>query len=100
MNRNDLLRHPNISEAFEVIGEWIVLIGLQKVKIRVMKNINGGYNYETSHFYNGPGQMGAYPLPPVNCSTVEDSLKRAVHQLTTYYDPTHIGNFWVANKDY
>jgi hypothetical protein len=100
-NYLDLLtNNKHVSEVYEVVGEWEVWIGFQKVKIKIKRDINGKFVHETSHYYHGSEQAGAYISSINGYETIELALQGAIKQLLMFYDPDDEKAKWVENDSY
>jgi hypothetical protein len=97
----DLLKtYTQVSEVTEVVGEWKLWIGEQKVKIKISRSENGSYIHLTSHFYRGSKQTGAYISSFNSGVSIEETLHSAMNQLLSFYDPNDANAIWEENDSY
>lgn len=83
----ELLADKNISEVKRLVNEYSMFVGNQRIGIKVYFDENGFYQMETSHFYQGKNNAGAYITTAVNFETEQEALK----ELRT--------NFWLSTMD-
>jgi hypothetical protein len=97
---NDL-RDDNISESYKLVGEWKVYVGRKRIGIKVWQNSNGKYDYDTSHFYQGPQQPGPHQSSRANLGTDQEALLAAESQILSYYDSNYNDDkYWKLNNEY
>ncbi|MGG3012282.1 hypothetical protein [Brevibacillus sp. HD1.4A] len=89
-----------IEEAYEVIKEWEVYVGWQKVKIKVKLGPREKFYYSTSHYYHGSQQAGPYMSSRNGFDTIESALSHAKQQILSFYDPNDEKAKWKINEDY
>ncbi|REK54725.1 MAG: hypothetical protein C6W55_10355 [Thermobacillus sp.] len=95
-----LQSYEEVIDVYEFVGEWEVWIGYQKVRIKVLKDKNGGYVSSTSHYYHGSQQAGPYISSINGGKTVEAAVREAMRQLLTFYRPDDENAKWVVNDSY
>jgi hypothetical protein len=95
-----LKAYTQVSEVTEVVGEWKLWIGQQKVKIKISRSENGSYIHVTSHFYHGSKQTGAYISSRNSGVSIEETLHSAMNQLLSFYDPNDTKAIWKENDNY
>lgn len=93
----ELLADKNIYEVKRLVNEYSMFVGNQRIGIKVYFDENGFYQMETSHFYQGKNNAGAYITTAVNFETEQEALKRAKNQLLAFYDGQGI---WHENEKY
>lgn len=96
----DVLKDNKISEVYEVVGEWEVYVGMQKVKIKVLKDENDKYYYRTSHYYHGSEQADPYISSVNRSDSLTEALLHAKSQITSFYNPDDPNARWIENEDY
>jgi hypothetical protein len=95
-----LKTYTQVSEVTEVVGEWKIWIGGQKIKIKISRSENGSYIHVTSHFYHGSTQTEAYISSRNSGDSIEETLHSAMNQLLSFYDPTDTNAIWKENEGY
>ncbi|MBN2980134.1 hypothetical protein [Cohnella algarum] len=95
-----LEEYKQVIDVYEIVGEWEVWIGYQRVKIKVKKDKRGGYVSSTSHFYHGSTQAGPYISSRNDGSTIEEALRSAMSQLLSFYKTDDAKAEWVVNESY
>lgn len=97
---SQLTESKHIEEAYEVIKEWEIYVGWQKIKIKVKQGPQNLYYYATSHYYHGSKQAGPYISSINGFDTIESALSHAKSQILSFYDPDDEKAQWKVNEDY
>ena len=90
----------HIVEAYEVIKEFEVFVGFQKIKIKIKLGNDGKYYYATSHYYHGSRQAGPYTSSQNGFDTIENAIYHAKRQILQFYDPNDESAVWKINDNY
>lgn len=93
----ELLADKDVSEVKRLVNEYSMLVGNQRIGIKVYIDENGFYQMKTSHFYQGKNNAGAYITTAANFETEQEALNRAKNQLLAFFDGQGI---WHDNDDY
>ncbi len=96
----DIFSHFGIiSDVYEVIGEYIVNVENQLIKIRITRNIKGKYFFTTSHYNHRPDLASSYNSSINGYNTKEEAWYQALVQLTSWFKEGYIG-VWKENINY
>lgn len=84
----------------KVISEWRVRVGEQTIKIRIVLDNNGYYQFSTSHYYQGSKLAGPVISSFANLKSEEEALLIAERQIIGMYDPNDENATWIANSSF
>ena len=93
----ELLADQNISEIKRLVNKYSMLVGNQRIGIKIYIDENGFYQMKTSHFYQGKKNTGSYMTTAANFESEQEALNRAENQLLAFYDGQGI---WHENDNY
>lgn len=98
----DILKGPKVKHASKLINEYEVAVGIQVVRIKIWKSIDGYYFHRTSHFYHGPDQGAPYIEARNIYDSEEKALVGAVKQITSFYKEEHgfSESYWIDNIEF
>lgn len=104
MNKWDLFNkiNVNICDVLKTVSEWEFYVEDQKLKIKILIDVNDKYCYLLSHYLKTPEQADEY-RPSIHLfETEEEALSDALSSLFMFYDKNgnHDNYKWVKNANY
>ncbi|MFE6167026.1 hypothetical protein ACFVP8_04010 [Viridibacillus arvi] len=97
MSLIDYLDDEKIDFVEEIVSQWIIRIGDQKINIRITKDAHGYFQFVTSHYYHGSEQAGPYIASAANFTSEKEAIIYARRQVVSFYDPADKNAVWVEN---
>ena len=96
----DEIMKYNVTEAYKVLSEYEVILGLQKIRIKIKRCYNNKYHFSTSHYCKSSKQAGLYKAGYDEFDSYDMALKYAMKQITSFYDESDDELQWIPNEDY
>ncbi|KRE44274.1 hypothetical protein [Paenibacillus sp. Soil724D2] len=92
--------HADIESVNEVVQFLKARIDGIYIGIHILKNGEGSYFYELSHFYRGADNAGPLAAMENHYNTLEEAAKGALQAATMCYRSTDEGGSWLRNDSF
>lgn len=92
--------HADIQAVHEIVQTLKVIIDGKEIEIDILRNQNGHYFYELSHYYNDADKTGPHDPSENRFSSVEEAVRGALRCATMFYRSTDEGGAWVRNESF
>src|SRR4051794_6404463 len=92
--------HADIESVHEVVQCLKARIDGIYIRIHILKNVEGSYFYELSHFYRGADNAGPIVALENHFHTLEEAAKGALQAATMTYRSTDEGGSWLRNDSF
>ncbi|QOV11627.1 hypothetical protein [Viridibacillus arvi] len=96
----DYLEDEAFESVEEVVSQFIVKIGDQKINIRITKDAHGHFQFVNSHYYQGSKQADSYIAYVTNFPSEKIAIMNAKLQIVGSYDPTDKNGVWIENNSF
>ncbi|WP_313150116.1 hypothetical protein [Lysinibacillus capsici] len=100
MSNINYLNDEHFDDIQEVVSEYFVRLGSQKIAIRITLDSNGYYQMSTSHFYKGSDLASPVITSAANFKSEAEALMYSRKQIAGFYDPTDKNAVWIENEYY
>ncbi|MGE7623846.1 hypothetical protein ACQKMD_12505 [Viridibacillus sp. NPDC096237] len=100
MSYIDYLEDKAFKSVEEIISQFIVKIGDQKIKIRITKDAHGYFHFVTSHYYQGSEQEGPFISSIANFPSEIEAITGARRQIVSFYEPEDKNAVWIENESF
>lgn len=90
--------HADIQAVHEIVQTLKVIIDGKVIEIDILRNQNGQYFYELSHYYKDPDKTDPHDPSENSFSSVEEAVRGALRCATMFYRRTDEGGAWVKNN--
>ncbi|MFE6168688.1 hypothetical protein ACFVP8_12590 [Viridibacillus arvi] len=95
----DYLEDEAFENVEEIISQFIVKIGDQKIKIRITKDAQGHFHFVNSHYYQGSKQADAIAYV-TNFPSEKIAIMNAKLQIVSSYNPADKNGVWIENDSF
>lgn len=92
--------HADIESVHEVVQCLKARIDGIYIGIHILKNREGNYFYELSHYYRGADNAGPLFAMENRYTTLEEAAKGALQNATMCYRSTDEGGAWLRNDSF
>lgn len=92
--------HADIQAVHEIVRTLKVIIDGKEIEIDILRNQNGHYFYELSHYYKDADKTDPHDPSENRYSSVEEAARGALRYATMFYRSTDEGGAWVSKESF
>lgn len=92
--------HADIEAVHEIVRSLKARIDGKEIGIHILKNRNGHYFFELSHYYRGADTAGPYVSSENRFSSAEEAARGALQSAALLYRSSDEGGSWLKSDSF